>query len=93
MRQLCVMSAKTIILIIGERTAEAAKDKDRNGLSGNSSTYNRSKGQRYCIRTSKKCRDSSEEIREALAECIAQIMEVIHSVLEKTPPGTGCGCC
>lgn len=76
---------KNYNLIIGERTAEAKKDKDRNGLSGNSSTYNRSKGQRYCIRLPKSAEISSEEIREALAECIAQIMEVIHSVM-KTPP-------
>lgn len=76
---------KNYNLIIGERTAEAAKIKIGT-VYPNSSTYNRSKGQRYCIRTSKSAEISSEEIREALAECIAQIMEVIHSVLEKTPP-------
>ena len=29
---------------------------------------------------------SSEEMREALAESVGQIVEAVHSVLEKTPP-------
>ena len=57
-------------LLIGERTAEDLKVRGRNLVTGLPKTV----------------KVSSEETEEALRETTAQIVETIHSVLEKTPP-------
>ena len=65
---------KNYNLIIGERTAEAAKIKI-------GTVYPETLPHTIEV----KGRDTVSGLPK-LAECIAQIMEVIHSVLEKTPP-------
>ena len=77
---------KNYNLIIGERTAEAAKIKIGTVYPETLPHTIEVKGRDTVSGLPKSAEISSEEIREALAECIAQIMEVIHSVLEKTPP-------
>lgn len=84
---------KNYNLIIGERTAEAAKIKIGTVYPETLPHTIEVKGRDTVSGLPKSAEISSEEIREALAECIAQIMEVIHSVLEKTPPGNWLRCC
>lgn len=73
-------------LLIGERTAEDIKIKV-------GSCYPRSevdsidvRGRNLVTGLPKTVKVSSEETEEALRETTAQIVETIHSVLEKTPP-------
>lgn len=73
-------------LIIGERTAEAAKIKIGTVYPETVPHTVEIKGRDTVSGLPKSAEISSEAIREALSESIAQIMEVIHSVLEKTPP-------
>lgn len=73
-------------LIIGERTAEAAKIKIGTVYPETLPHTVEVKGRDTVSGLPKSAEISSEEIREALSESITQIMEVIHSVLEKTPP-------
>lgn len=73
-------------LIIGERTAEAAKIKIGTVYPETLPHTMEVKGRDTVSGLPKSAEISSEEIREALGESTAQIMEVIHSVLEKTPP-------
>ena len=73
-------------LLIGERTAEEIKIK-------NGSAYNRPepdfmdvRGRNLVTGLPKTVKVSSEETEEALREPTLQIVEAIHSVLERTPP-------
>ena len=67
-------------LLIGERTAEDLKIKI-------GSCYKRAEVDYMDVRgLPKTVKVSSEETEEALRETTAQIVETIHSVLEKTPP-------
>ena len=77
---------KNYNLIIGERTAEAAKIKIGTVYPETLPHTIEVKGRDTVSGLPKSAEVSSEEIREALAESTTQIMEVIHSVLEKTPP-------
>ncbi len=77
---------KNYNLIIGERTAEAAKIKIGTVYPETLPHTIEVKGRDTVSGLPKSAEISSEEIREALAESTTQIMEVIHSVLEKTPP-------
>ena len=66
-------------LLIGERTAEDIKIKI-------GSAYKRAEVDYMDVRGRNLITVSSEETEEALREATSQIIETIHSVLEKTPP-------
>lgn len=73
-------------LMIGEPTAEEIKVKIGNVYPTPQPKVMEIKGRNTITGLPKVVSITSEEIREALREPVAQIMELIHSVLEKTPP-------
>ena len=73
-------------LLIGERTAEDLKIKIGSAFKRAEVDYMDVRGRNLVTGLPKTVRVSSEETEEALKETTAQIVETIHSVLEKTPP-------
>ena len=73
-------------LLIGERTAEDMKIKIGCAYKRPEVDYMDVRGRNLVTGLPKTVRVSSEETEEALRETTAQIVETIHSVLEKTPP-------
>ncbi len=73
-------------LIIGERLAEDIKIHVGTVMERSQKKLMEVKGRDLQTGLPKTVRISSEEIREALKDPIAQVMDTIHSVLEKTPP-------
>jgi len=73
-------------LLIGERTAEDIKIKIGSAFKRVETDYMDVRGRNLVTGLPKTIKVSSEETEEALKETTAQIIETIHSVLEKTPP-------
>lgn len=73
-------------LLIGERTAEDIKIKIGSAFKRPEVDYMDVRGRNLVTGLPKTVKVSSEETEEALKEATAQIIETIHSVLEKTPP-------
>lgn len=73
-------------LLIGERTAEDIKIKIGSAFPKAEVDYMDVRGRNLVTGLPKTVKVSSEETEEALRETTAQIIEAIHSVLEKTPP-------
>ena len=73
-------------LLIGERTAEDIKIKIGSAFPRAEVDYLDVRGRNLVTGLPKTVKVSSEETEEALRETTAQIIEAIHSVLEKTPP-------
>lgn len=73
-------------LIIGERTAEDIKIHIGAAVGRIQQKLMEVKGRDLTTGLPKTVRISSEDICEALKEPTAQIVEAVHSVLEKTPP-------
>ena len=74
------------IKAIGERTAEDLKIKIGSCYKRAEVDYMDVRGRNLVTGLPKTVKVSSEETEEALRETTAQIVETIHSVLEKTPP-------
>lgn len=73
-------------LLIGERTAEDIKIKVGSCYPGTESKTLDVRGRNLVTGLPKTVTVSSEETEEALKEATAQIVEAVHSVLERTPP-------
>lgn len=73
-------------LMIGERTAEDIKIQIGTVYSTPQAKTMEVKGRDTVTGLPKSVTLYSEEIKEALTDASAQIMETIHSILEKTPP-------
>ncbi len=73
-------------LLIGERTAEDIKIKIGSAFKRAEVDYMDVRGRNLVTGLPKTIRVSSEETEEALRETTSQIIDTIHSVLEKTPP-------
>ena len=73
-------------LLIGERTAEDLKIKIGTAYKRPEVDFMDVRGRNLVTGLPKTVKVSSEETEEALRETTAQIVETIHSVLEKTPP-------
>jgi rod shape-determining protein MreB len=73
-------------LLIGERTAEDIKIKIGSAYKRAEVDYMDVRGRNLVTGLPKTIRVSSEETEEALRETTSQIIDTIHSVLEKTPP-------
>ncbi len=73
-------------LLIGERTAEDIKIRIGSAFPRTEPEYMEVRGRNLVSGLPKTVRISSEETEEALREPTSQIVEAIHSVLEKTPP-------
>ena len=73
-------------LLIGERTAEDIKIKIGSAYPRAEADYMDVRGRNLVTGLPKTVKVSSEETEEALRDPTAQIIEAIHSVLEKTPP-------
>ena len=73
-------------LLIGERTAEDLKIKIGTAFTTSDSESMNVRGRDLVTGLPKTVEVSSEETEEALRETTSQIVEAIHSVLEKTPP-------
>lgn len=73
-------------LMIGERTAEDIKIQIGTVYATHQAKSMEVKGRDTITGLPKSVTLNSEEIREALKDASAQIMETIHSILEKTPP-------
>jgi rod shape-determining protein MreB len=73
-------------LLIGERTAEDIKIKIGSAYRRPESISMEVRGRNLVTGLPKTIEVSSEETEEALKETTSQIVESVHSVLEKTPP-------
>ncbi len=73
-------------LLIGERTAEDIKIKIGSAYRRPESISLEVRGRNLVTGLPKTIAVSSEETEEALRETTSQIVEAVHSVLEKTPP-------
>ena len=73
-------------LFIGEQTAEAVKIKIGTAYQQPELMTMDIKGRNVVTGLPKTVTLTSEEIREALVDTVSQIVEAVHSVLEKTPP-------
>lgn len=73
-------------LLIGERTAEDIKIKIGSAYRRPESVSMEVRGRNLVTGLPKTITVTSEETEEALRETTAQIVEAIHSVLERTPP-------
>ncbi|MGI6068816.1 MAG: rod shape-determining protein [Blautia sp.] len=73
-------------LFIGEMTAESIKIQIGTAFENPNITTMEVKGRNVITGLPKVAKLTSEEIRTALKECTAQILEAVHGVLEKTPP-------
>jgi len=77
---------KTYNLMIGERTAEEIKIKIGSAYPMEQEVTMEVRGRDLVAGLPKMVSVSSEEIREALAEPISQILEAVRITLERTPP-------
>lgn len=73
-------------LIIGERTAEDIKIHVGTVIARAQQKVMEVKGRDLTTGLPKTVRISSDDVREALQDAISQVLEAVHSVLEKTPP-------
>ena len=73
-------------LLIGERTAEEIKIKIGSAYARAEESSMEVRGRNLVTGLPKTVTVTSTETEEALKEATAQIVEAIHSVLEKTPP-------
>ena len=73
-------------LLIGERTAEDIKIKIGSAYPRAEVTTMNVRGRNLVTGLPKTVEVTSEETEEALREATSQIVEAVHSVLEKTPP-------
>ncbi|MBQ8765257.1 MAG: rod shape-determining protein [Clostridia bacterium] len=73
-------------VLIGERTAEELKIKIGSALSYDGEGAMDVRGRNLVDGLPKNIEVTSEDIREAISEPLAQIVEAIRSTLEKTPP-------
>lgn len=73
-------------LLIGERTAEDIKIKIGSAYKRPEPDFMDVRGRNLVTGLPKTVKVSSEETEEALREPTLQIVEAIHSVLERTPP-------
>lgn len=73
-------------LIIGERAAEDIKIHVGSVIERPQQKMMEVKGRDLSTGLPKTVRITSEDVREALKECIGQVMDAVHSTLEKTPP-------
>lgn len=73
-------------LLIGERTAEELKIKIGSAFPRPEPDYMDVRGRNLVTGLPKTVTVSSEETEEALKEATSQIVDAIHSVLERTPP-------
>lgn len=73
-------------LLIGDRTAEDIKIKIGSATEYGGEGKMEVKGRNLVDGLPKNVTITSEEIREALSDCVNQIMDVIKATLEKTPP-------
>ncbi len=73
-------------LLIGDRTAEDIKIKIGSAMEYEGEGKMEVKGRNLVDGLPKNVTITSEEIREALADCVNQIMDVVKATLEKTPP-------
>lgn len=73
-------------LIIGERAAEDIKIHVGTVIERPQQKMMEVKGRDLSTGLPKTVRITSEDVREALKECIGQVMDAVHSTLEKTPP-------
>jgi len=73
-------------LLIGERTAEELKIKIGSAFPRPEPDYMDVRGRNLVTGLPKTVTVSSEETEEALKEATSQIIDAIHSVLERTPP-------
>src|ERR1044071_788669 len=73
-------------LMIGDRTAEEIKIKIGSAYPLDQETTMEVRGRGLVVGLPSTVLVSSEEIREALAEPVTQIVERVKSVLEQTPP-------
>lgn len=76
-------------LMIGERTAEEIKVKVGSAYPLESELQIEVKGRDLVAGLPKTIEVTSEEVRDALAEPVGQIVERVKSVLERTPPELG----
>jgi len=77
---------KTYNLMIGERTAENIKIEIGSAFVMDEETHMAVKGRDMVAGLPKPITITSEEIREALVEPIATILEAVKTTLERTPP-------
>ena len=77
---------KTHNLLIGERTAEDIKIKVGSAYPRTEIATMNVRGRNLVTGLPKTVEVTSEETQEALKEATSQIVEAVHSVLEKTPP-------
>ncbi len=73
-------------LLIGERTAEDIKIRIGSAFPRPEPDFMDVRGRNLVSGLPNTIRGSSEETEDALKETTSQIVEAIHSVLEKTPP-------
>ncbi len=73
-------------LLIGERTAEDIKIKIGSAMEYEGEGKMEVKGRNLLDGLPKNVTITSEEIREALADCVNQILDAVKATLEKTPP-------
>ena len=73
-------------LLVGERTAEDIKIHVGTCYAGSQVSYMEVRGRNLVTGLPKTLEVSSEEMEEALREPTGQIIETIHTVLERTPP-------
>lgn len=73
-------------MVIGERAAEDIKIHIGTAVERPQQKLMEVKGRDLTTGLPKTVRFSSEEIREALMEATTQVVDAVHSVLEKTPP-------
>ncbi len=73
-------------LLIGERTAEDIKIKIGSAYKRAEPDYLEVRGRNLVTGLPRTVKVSSEDTEEALKDTTSQIVEAIHSVLEKTPP-------
>src|SRR5258706_209501 len=73
-------------LLVGERTAEIIKKTIGNAYATDEVTTMEIKGRDLVAGVPKTLVMNSDEVREALAEPVNQIVDAVRSVLERTPP-------
>ncbi len=73
-------------LLVGDRTAEDIKVKIGSAMEYEGEGKMEVKGRNLVDGLPKSITITSEEIREALSDCVNQILDVVKATLEKTPP-------
>lgn len=73
-------------LLVGERTAEDIKIKIGSAIAYEGEGKMEVKGRNLVDGLPKSITITSEEIRDALSDCVNQILDAVKSTLEKTPP-------